>query len=126
MCVCGYLGTILTNRNKQEKEMNLDCHTQNFEYLQQSKISWRWVHLLKLLTEQPRLLLRADSPDLVLRRTVQLPLEDQSPAPAVTSQWIPSHLRSLSPVNIKLHAFLFPFFLLYFKRKLLFLATFKI
>lgn len=38
--------TILTNRNKQEKEMNLECHTQNFEYLQQSKISWGWVHLL--------------------------------------------------------------------------------
>lgn len=75
MCVCGYLGTILTNRNKQEKEMNLECHTQNFQYLQQSTISWRWVHLLKPLTEQSRLRLRADSPDLVLRGTVQLPLE---------------------------------------------------
>lgn len=78
MCVCGYLGTILTNRNKQEKEMNLECHTQNFEYLQQSKISWGWVHLLKPLTEQSRLLPRADSADRVLRGTVQPPLEKQS------------------------------------------------
>lgn len=110
MCVCGYLGTILTNRNKQEKEMNLECHTQNFEYLHQSKISWRWVHLLKPLTEQPRLLLGQTHQTLSSDGQLQLPLEGQSPAPAVTSRWIPSHFRSLSPVNIKLHAFLFPFF----------------
>lgn len=51
---------------------------------------------------------------------------EPEPAPGVTSQWDPSHLRSLSPVNIKLRAFLFPFFLLYFKKRLLFLTTFKI
>lgn len=52
---------------------------------------------------------------------------DSAAAPGVAEPWSRlSLLWSLSPVNIKLRAFLFPFFLLYFKRRLLFLTTFKI
>lgn len=116
MCVCGYLGTILTNRNKQEKEMNLECHTQNFEYLQQSKISWGWVHLLKPLTEQSRLLPRADSADCVLRGTVQPPLEKQSLLQVSLHGGFPHTYVACHQLILSFIHFCFPFFFCILKK----------